>query len=907
MSNPSGGSSENNAGSKNRTMLGFVLDFRTNAKKAFKDTTKFVVDFITGWGKSNQKIGKKLRGMNYQLQRSIRNVKEWARTMRDSGPTITDVIDQIGEKFGGVAGILADTLARPGALMAGAATVATRSGMAMESTMVSLRREVALTEEEWDKYREVILGVSESMHAPMTQVQGLAKAFGAANMDINKYPELMEAAISVNRLSGIETQDVGRQIIKMSQDLKMSASEIHDYFNKAYAAAQVSNRDLSTVFSSIDEITDLVSRYMPDQMAKGMDEVTKIFAASGELFDTKVMYNMMSGMLDVESSEFARIRVLAAKAGGSVASEFEQAVRNGDLSTAFAKMVQGAKAMNMDPAVMHQMSGALQQTFGLSAQDIRRLQQLDTTMLDTMKSVGDASVSSNKLLKDTKDLLTITERWHKVWADIERVLLPLGEVIVELLHPILSVLGTVATWLSKFTSSLGPLGKKVLAIGIAFLTWKMWLTPIITLMKIIGANILGSVFSMGKLAKATQATEVAAAGVGGRIAGWGKSLFRNNYLTKSILGNFGSMRTAFTALNGTGVGFGGTLKDIFKTSGSLLLRIGKIALPFMLAYAAVEGLDAAFKKAFNFSFLDKISKSLGVPRGIVAAILSYLLLSSNVLKLLSPLTKLFTAALGGSLRMAKGLWATLVGLPALMGKSKQQAGGLFNTMSSAMTSFPGKLKGGFKSFGAMAGRAGAAIARVAGPVAIVLGLVVLLDKVLKKVFGVGVVDGMIKAVMKLASVLGTILGPILEGISWVIEKSAEGWASIVDGFVWMFSNDQEWEAHKKQRRKNEKNETSLFDDVAGLFGGGEDKAASGQGDPEQVGAQPQFDLSPVTNAVTGETVSARESFGTDDIINAIFRSGETIADLLKKIAYDPIAGTQNGSVRHAPITERRSQ
>lgn len=887
-------------------MLGFVLDFRTNAKKVFKDTTKFVVDFISGWGKNNKSIGKNLRGVNVHLSRSIRNVKEWARTMRDSGPTITDVIDQIGEKFGGVAGILADTLARPGALMAIAATTATKSGMDMEATMVSLRREVALTDEEWERYRDVILKVSESMHAPMTQVQGLAKAFGAANLDIENYPELMEAAISVNRLTGQETAHVAANILRMSRDLKMSASDIHDYFNEAYAAAQISNHDLSTIYGSVDEITALVSQYMPSEMKKGMTEVTKVFAASADMFDNQVIYKLMRGMFNIQDPAWGEIRRLASAAGSDAIAEMQQAISNGDISGAFKKLIEGARSINADSPDGARFLQTIGPVLGFTAQQLRQLAQIDTSMFDIMDSAGESAKQSNKMLKDTKDLVTITERWHKVWADIQRVLLPLGEVIVELLHPILAFFGDIISWVSKFTSSLGPVGKRILAIGIALATWKMWLTPVITLLEIMGANLLGGVMRLGKFVGLTRAAGVAASGVGGSILGWGKSLVKNNILTQAITRNFGNMRASMTALNGAGVGFSGTLMDVTKSTGGLLVRLGKIALPFILAYTAVEALDAAFKNAFNFSFLDNLSKKLGIPRSVIAGILSYLLLSKGVLGKLAPLTKLFTAALSGSWAMAKKLWLTLVALPGAIGRAKAASGGLTKSLMSMATSFPTKMSAGFKAFSFNAGRAAGSVLRIAGPIAIVVGLLMLVDKVMKRVFGVGVVQGMVKAVMKLAEVLGKVLAPILEAVAWVIEKAAEGWANIIDGFVWLFSNDQEWAQYSRDRAKNNQlaEKSSMWDDITGMFGGGSDKSSEEGASVDP--SEGQFDLSPVTNEVTGQTVSARESFGTDDIIAAIYNSNSRLEEILKKIAYDPISSTSSSNGRHSPIPDRRS-
>lgn len=892
--------SGNSGSSKTRTMLGFTLDFKSNAKKAFKNTTKFVVDFMASWGKANKTFSQRMRSFNVHLRDSIKSAKEWARTMKDSGPTITDVIDQIGEKFGGVAGIIADTLARPGALMAGTAAVATRAGMDMESAMVSLRRETALTEEEWDKYRSVILAVSESMHAPMSQVQGLAKAFGAANLDIAKYPQLMEAAISVNRLTGIETHEVGNQIMRMARDLKMGASEIHDYFNEAYAAAQISNADLSSIFGSVDEITYLVSRYMPDNMKKGMTELTKVFATSADMFEgnKELMHKIMAGIMDVSSPEFAQIRSMAAAAGGNILSEFEDAVANGDISHAFKKLVEGAKGLSFDNRQLQQLGGVL----GFDAKTIRQLRDIDTSMLAVMDSAAESSKSSNKMLHDTKNLVTTTERWHKVWADIERVLLPLGEVIVELLHPIFAAIGAVATWVAKFTSSLGPLGKRIMAIGIALATWKMWFTPVITLLKIFGARLLGGLFSITKI---TTVLGVAAKTTGGLVAGtgsWVANLFRGRVAAGGVSKSLLAAKASMTALNMSGVGFSGTLKDVFKSSGALLMRIGKLALPFTLAYAAVTALDGAFKKAFNFSFLDKISDSLGISKEIIAGVLAYLLMSKRVLGLFSPLTKLFTAALTGSWTAAKGLWGAFASLPGLIGKSTVKAKGLAAASVASMKSLPGALATGFKSFGGLLARAGGSILRLAGPIGIIVGVLTLVDKVMKKTFGIGIIQAFGKAIKWLSGVLESVFVPLLDGISWLIEQVASGWSSIIDGAVWLFTNDKEWEEYKKKGQKGKT--TSLIEDVGGMFGESEaSKVATEEAEADSLAAYSPIAES-MTDPVTGRTVSPRESFGTDDIISAIFKTNAEIAELLRKIAYDPIAGVQGGVTRHDPIRQR---
>jgi hypothetical protein len=347
MAEPAG--SEGGRG-KTQTVLGFMLDFKFG--KAAGLAFKKLRDSITKTRKDGSKDFTRLeRRVSISIRKIMGEMVLWGKNIKNIG--INDVIREIGDTFGGVAGIIADTLARPGAMFAGLTSVAANTGLSMEKTMIGIARETSLTASELKLYGDEIVKVSESMKAPMTQVQALAKRFASANVPIGDFASLMESAISVNRLTGQETAEVAEQVLRMRKQFSMSGTDINAFYNTLLGGAKASEADTLKLFGSIENLIQLVSTNLPEALrGRALTDAMKLEAVLGKTFEDSgaILGKFIEGMNNMDSAGFVQIRSIVGTLGGSVTA-MEDAIRNNDMVGAFKelhKAVAGANQEQLD-------------------------------------------------------------------------------------------------------------------------------------------------------------------------------------------------------------------------------------------------------------------------------------------------------------------------------------------------------------------------------------------------------------------------------------------------------------------------------------------------------------------------------------------------------------------------------
>lgn len=897
---------------KNQTVFGMLLDFKSNAANAFKKIKKHITDTSKLWGKLFGKMKDKAHDLAFSIGEVKNKFKMWVDEVKRRGPTITDVINDIGEKFGGVAGILADTLARPGAAMAAGASVAYQAGLSMESTLVHLQRQTDISAKEWDKYRDIIVGVSESLHAPMTQVQGLTKQFAEANIEVGDYSKLMETAISVNRATGVETQVVGHQISRLMRDLKFSGQDVQDYFNTLYGAAKVSPVTMAEMYGSADEMIAVVSKYMPDNMQKGLNDLTKIFASNADLFEGNMdlIHKMMRGAFNIQSPEFTQLRALAAAGGEGLAQSFQAAIESKDMSGAFKTLAEGARKLSFSNEDLQRIAGTGQQVFGLDPQTIRQLRQAKEEMFGMVDAASLAAKENNKILDETKNLVTVSERWHKVYSDIQRMLLPFGEVLIEFITPMLKFLGYAATKVAQLTTSLGGVGKWVMFIASALLTAKLWMAPFVTLAKVLLVNFLGIGTIVGKLASPL----FKALGITGMLAGstgkWLKGLFAVKAVAAATTGIYGETLVATTQTAAATGGLAKVLGNVKLLAGGVLQIFKRFAAPVLIILTILATIDRAFKESFNMGLVEmfaiavsKIKDVLSGVFGFLAGIAQQLGSAGTAAALLLTILGFSTGAFSSIFAFSQGLVKSILGsvkMSSLLNLSFKKG-----SASVALTTVYTKVAtAATAAWGFAVGAVGTAMklvqAAIIGakvllvefllPLMLIVGAVILIDKLMKKAFGVGVVEVFTKAVNVVMSVIDAIV---------------YGFSKIIDGIQWMRLNDEEYADYIRKKEDRNSRTTSLMDDVTNAMtptvAGVDTSMSSADGSSALVPAG--VDMSAFSP--TGQTVSARESFGTDDIINALYDTNKRVVDVLNEMSKSPISNNNYADPsRHALINQR---
>ena len=524
-----------------QTVLGFLFDFKSNAGKTFKkvrqDISKTTSDFIAAIKKIS-KFGLARLGRDFVMARQ--HVKFFVDDLKKSAPKIADIISDIGETFGGVAGIVADTLLRPGAMVAGATAIAVKSGKDMERTLVGIQRETSLTTEELDKYGDSIVKISKSIHAPLTQVEALAKTFAAANVPIEEFDSLMKTTISMNRITGDETSKFAEEVYRLRNQFHMAPDDIRKFYNTLVGTAKASNSNLSQLSDAIMSNIDLASRILPQDMAKGVEEITKIQGALRDTFENAqpILQNFIKASINIDSQEYRSIRQIAFRAGDTVRAAFEDSMNKADFTGAFRSFLKGVKTMSDEE--IRQMF-VLQDEFGriyqLPASAFRDLKKIDESMLDKIDMAAQLAKKQDQLYGQTVDLRTSTEKWLDVWSDIQRIALPFGTLLVEFLSVSLGLINAILQPIETFVQQIGKAGVLAVALGLAFATYSWWLKPVSDLMSIV----------IVKIAAASAEARLMGLAIWGWVKGLGAFLVSGNVVAtigKVILGIFTGIGTA---------------------------------------------------------------------------------------------------------------------------------------------------------------------------------------------------------------------------------------------------------------------------------------------------------------------------------------------------------------------------
>lgn len=577
-----------------QTILGFLFDFKSNAGKTFKKVRTEIVKSTKEWGKSfkglSDMIGKSSKMTNLYFKQMSGNLRLFAAEMKAQAPSITDIITDIGNNFGGLAGIIADTLLRPGALLAGGVAVAAQTATKFNDTMVETYRETAMTTEQLQKYGSVLKQISLEMRAPLNQVESLGKRFASANISLDDFNDLMVTAISMNRLTGEETSMFSGEMMKMRNQLKLGSKDMRDYYNSLYGAAQATEADIGTLVGTTDMLVDLVGRTLPKElrrtgMISGIELAAGISAALGDEAPG-VISELYSAMIDVSNPKRQQLLVAVSALGNDAVKQFEDAVKKGDIYSAFDVLKKGIG--KIDAAGFLQIKTALQETFGFSVDILQKIQGIDDAFYAAGRSSSEVARSTDKIAKDGKTALTQAQRWHKLWGDIERILLPIGEVVMDVVNSLISLIEPLLKMLSSFMTSLGPIGKMIVTIGIGLATAHMW----IGLLK-------GVAMQVASIMATTLATTL-------------KLPIAITNSTKAMQGMAVASTQANAATGGLWSTMMGGIKGAGKGIAGLVRGASLLALPFIKIIALFMIIDSSLKKITkgNFGLFDALNKAV---------------------------------------------------------------------------------------------------------------------------------------------------------------------------------------------------------------------------------------------------------------------------------------------------------
>lgn len=585
----SGNTGGGGGGSKTQTILGFLFDFRSNAGKVFKSVRQELTKTTKSWGSGFTKLAKVFKHKMLMMGGSLNLFHE---DLKRRTPKIADLVNQIGDSMGGVAGLVADTLTRPGALLAAVGGVALKAGMDMEKSMVTMRRETALSAEELAKYRDSIVEVSKSLDAPMSQVEALAKSLSSANINQGEFTRLSKIAIQVNRLSGVETSELGEQIKRMAINMKMSAQEVRDYYNVVHGTSKATKVTIQDMIVRTEQFADVIKNSIPDNFAAGMQDAAKIAGYVGNSFEAvePMIGKFFQSIGDRSSEEFKQFRTVASMAGADTAAAFSKAAEDGRYMDAFRNFHKGIISMSKDQIKnAFDNSKAWEQAFGISRSAITSFRDLSAATADQVDQLSEVSKAMDTIAKETVENRTLGEKWRAVWSKLERIALPFGEKLVEWLGKALDLMSAILSPIESLISGLGDGMKTALLLVGGFFALRAPIAAALGLVQIMSTSTVGLLKNVYN--------------VGAAFLG----VARNASVAKVAI----DAATGTTmGLSAAGVGATGVFRGLAGSIAFAGKALGRLLWPLALITTAISILDGLFKELFNVSFMEMFGLAL---------------------------------------------------------------------------------------------------------------------------------------------------------------------------------------------------------------------------------------------------------------------------------------------------------
>lgn len=572
-------------------ILGFKFDFKYLGGKAFKKVRNDIVKTTSEWGKATKGIKKNLRMMLIDFRAVRGTMKNWALDVKNSGVSMTDVIDDIAAKFGGVAGVIADTLFRPGAALAALGTTAFIAGKQVEKSMVNMRRETNLTADQLANIRNIAVAVTDATGANVSQTMHLGEAFAAAQVPIGNYNELMRLGVDANRHLKIDTGELADQMIRLRRDFGKSPEEIRNYFNTVIGSAKAAGVSIGDLSSRTNDFMDMVIETMPN--VKGaIDMAPQVLASlNGIKGADGIVKSLFEAINNRASTEFIGMQNLAAQAGGDTAAAFVQAMNDQDAVGGLKAFMKGVGAVRGDLLESMKIGGKpIADIFGVSPGTLAALKRIDPLLMNQVAASAALAKSQDAVNKETTEIATVSEKWRKIWAKIERIALPFGEILVTVFSKILDFFAPILTAVGKVIDKVGVIGQVAILVGLAVMTWSKWLTPLIMVTKLIATNMITAAFGANAGAVGMQ-----------RMAGSAVVL---DAATGTMAGNVRGA-SGFMGM------FAGGLMNSLRSIGTMIMRFGKVAGIIGLIIGAIEIVDIALKEAFGTGLWDMVSTVFG--------------------------------------------------------------------------------------------------------------------------------------------------------------------------------------------------------------------------------------------------------------------------------------------------------
>jgi hypothetical protein len=480
----------------NQGKLDFLLNFRTNiggvSDKIKKEVKGLVKDGEVKFNKLSNTMGTTMG--------STRKLSQAFEALKSSSPfdLLQRGADRFGAAFGPSAQFIIQQFTSVGAIIAMTAAKAFHAASQMDKTMFLLRNTTSTTAAQHMELSGAIHNVTMELGLGQDQAGRMAVGLTKAGFAVDEVAAAMHSLGEVNHATGVDTGQLVDMYARMHKQFGITSKGIEEMNEHFFRTQRVSTISMESLLAGVDMISEGVITYYDnlsessgvskEQMIKDLTSVYAMIEPLGQ-DGAALMRTFMANSRDLTSEQFHQIRIMA----GAHAGAMEKAIKSGNLDDAFAELLDGIKTTSKPMAEMNTM---MEQVFGIpgGGRLISVLKQSEMGAEGLAKQLE--RVRNSTSLAEAAEHLELSSMLYQMWNRISAALEPVGQALLQILHPILEVFTVIVEYVGKVLKILQPILSViggilgwVIAIVAGFVTLAVIAKVVLAVAGFIGAAI----------------------------------------------------------------------------------------------------------------------------------------------------------------------------------------------------------------------------------------------------------------------------------------------------------------------------------------------------------------------------------------------------------------------------------
>jgi hypothetical protein len=471
-------------------VIGFLLEFKNKASKGIEKITKDTLHLDKVWKKGTKTMKGWTKGMGAQFDTLKARTAKFFMDSKSGIFDFSDALEKLESGFGERARAIAEKLLSPQAAILAFGGFAVKAGLDFEKVMRQIRLETGATGTDLEEFGGVAKHVAFDIGTGFGQVANVMGLLAARMGLTDEKAELLaETAMRAARVSNVEVQTILGGMMEMYGALGMGADELHSAFSGAVSVAQTTRRGLDDVVAGAMSFSQLISEVPKHMQAQILPQLIQLSGAMGDVFvdSESLVTQLTKAVAQPGGPEWRELQFIFGQGGKDAVDAFNEAVDTGDIRKAFAGLIQSAQKMQKsgDLDAFKKLAFAMKDVLGVDPGTLDRLSRVQLATLD--KVVGkyqDAASNAQFLVEQDEKTLTLTQRMWKVLNKIMVILVPIGAILVQIGHHLVTavewvleglrsimdipIIGTFLAWAGAAVVIGVLIGAIVVAVKILF-------------------------------------------------------------------------------------------------------------------------------------------------------------------------------------------------------------------------------------------------------------------------------------------------------------------------------------------------------------------------------------------------------------------------------------------------------